>query len=178
MVKTTSIYALRTNSPWVECADPGYHRALDAGQNLTTMERRDHEVVFQAEKWVYTSQQNVKQAVLGVMNAAVPNKYKRAMDHNVDVSNYKHMENPMDIIEALLRRYGQPSSAKKERKKRGGVSFGIWWMVVCLENKESGVTWWHYRPLVSLENSETRYANEFRGNGWQYIIDYLLDSCF
>ena len=38
MVESISIYALRTNIPWVECADPGHHRALDAGQNLTTTE--------------------------------------------------------------------------------------------------------------------------------------------
>jgi hypothetical protein len=89
MVESVPIYALRTNIPWVECVNPGHHRALDAGQNLTTTKQRDLKVVFQAEKGVHTSQQKVKQATLSAMNAAVPNKYKRAMDNNISVSNYK-----------------------------------------------------------------------------------------
>ena len=67
--------------------------------------------MFQTEKGVHTIQQNVKRAALSAMNATVPNKYKRAMDHNIGVSNYKQTENPQDIIKALLRRYRQQSSA-------------------------------------------------------------------
>jgi hypothetical protein len=118
MVKSVPIYALRTNIPWVECADPGHHRALDAGQNLTTTEQRNLQVVFQAEKGVHTSQQNVKRATLSAMNAAVPNKYKRAMDANISVTNYKQTERPRDIIEALLRRYGQPLTAENESNEK------------------------------------------------------------
>ena len=118
MVESVPIYALRTNIPWVECADPGHHRALDAGQNLTTTKQHDLEVVLQAEKGVHTSQQNVKQATLNAMNAAVPKQYKRAMDANIGISNYNQTESPQDIIEALLRRYGQPSAAEKESNEK------------------------------------------------------------
>ena len=74
--------------------------------------------MFQAEKGVYTSQQNVKRAALSAMNVAVPSKYKRVMDRNIGLSNYKQTENPRDIIKQLLRRYGQPSAAKKERNEK------------------------------------------------------------
>ena len=60
MVESAPIYAFRTNIPWVECANPGHHRALVAGKNLTTTQQRNLEVMFQAEKGVHTSQQNVK----------------------------------------------------------------------------------------------------------------------
>ena len=118
MVESAPIYALRTNIPWVECPDPGHHRALDGGNNFTTTQQRDLEVVFQAEKGVHTSQQNVKRATLTAMNAAVSNKYKRAMDGNIGVLNYKQTESPRDLIEALLCRYGQPSAAEKENNKK------------------------------------------------------------
>ena len=74
--------------------------------------------MFLAEKGVHTSQQNVKRAVLSAMNAAVLNKYKRVMDYNIGVSTYKQTENPRDVIEQLLRRYGQPSPAEKEMNKK------------------------------------------------------------
>jgi len=94
MVESVPIYALRTNVPWVEFPDPGHHRELDEGSNRTTTAQHDLEVVFQAKKGVHTSQQNVKRATLNAMNATVPNKYKRAMDAHISVSNYKQTENP------------------------------------------------------------------------------------
>ena len=60
-----------------------------------TTEQRDLDVIFQVNNCIYKSKQNVKRDVLAALNAAVPNKYKRAIDHHIGVANYKQTKHPV-----------------------------------------------------------------------------------
>ena len=72
-------YALDVATPWVDFPDPGHHRV--ANGTLTTVQQRDAKVVFKAATIVHTSQTNVKSAIIGSLNRAVPTRYKRTKWH-------------------------------------------------------------------------------------------------
>ena len=182
MVESAPIYALRTNIPWVECPDPGHHRALDGGNNFTTTQQRDLEVVFQAKKGVHTSQQNVKRATLTAINAAVPNKYKRAMDGNIGVLNYKQTESPRDLIKALLCRYGQPSAAEKENNEKAWSQ--LWNPTDPIEDmiqrlEECYTTSLIFKPAYTLDQMLDKALTSIKATGlyihatleWQGFLD-------
>jgi hypothetical protein len=64
MVMPPEIYALRTPTLWTDWPDPGPHPA--AAQ--TTVEQGNIRALYEADKMVYDSQQNVKRAVTDVLN--------------------------------------------------------------------------------------------------------------
>ena len=75
MVMPPAIYALRSDAPWEEWPDPGPHPAAAE----TTAEQNNLHVVYEANKAVYDSQQNVRRAVTETLNAAVPNAFRKRL---------------------------------------------------------------------------------------------------
>jgi hypothetical protein len=73
MVQPAAIYALRTNVPWQEWDDPGPHPAVAD----TTAEQNNLCTLYDANKAVYDSHQNVRRAINDALNNAVPNAFRK-----------------------------------------------------------------------------------------------------
>jgi hypothetical protein len=116
------------------------------------------------------------------MNAAVPNKYKRAMDANIGVSNYKQTESPREIIEALLHRYSQPSAAEKATNEKAWSE--LWNPADPIEDmiqrlEECYATSLIFKPAYTLEQMIDKALTSIKATGlyvhatleWQGFLD-------
>jgi hypothetical protein len=74
MVMAPEIYALCTLTPWSDWTNPGPHPP--AGN--TTIKQGNNCTLYEANKIVYDSQQNLKGAVNEALNIAVPQVYRKA----------------------------------------------------------------------------------------------------
>ena len=64
-------YALTGEHPWVDYADPGFHRPL--GGNAA--QQRDTDVQFNMASNIYNSQENVQQAINNALTIVIPEMY-------------------------------------------------------------------------------------------------------
>ena len=89
MAKKAELYALDTTTPWEDFANPepvreGTDGLLDAGA------QRDQQAIYDGRVSIYTSQSNVRRAIITALNKSVPKKHKRvdggigAMTHKVN----------------------------------------------------------------------------------------------
>jgi len=122
MVQNAQLYALSTNTPWVDVADPGItHQGTrvnlmpnqQADQPLTADLARAEKTVWEAECQIYFSQQNVKRAVIDALNLAVPKPFRRVPGGNIGVTAFKITDNPRDILDRLRSLYGKPTPGEK-----------------------------------------------------------------
>ena len=108
-VTTLEEYALTGESPWVDYADPGFHRPLggDAPQ------QRDLDATFAMASNIFQSQENVRQAINKALTVAVPEAYRRA-GGDVGPAACVPTDDPRAILVILQRRYGKQTPAEKE----------------------------------------------------------------
>ena len=66
-------YALLTNTLWTDWADPGPHPQPGAS---TTVQQNHNKALYDADKAVYDSQQNVKRALNEALNITVPKAFR------------------------------------------------------------------------------------------------------
>ena len=100
LVQPALIYALRTNEPWNNWPDPGPHPAAAN----TTAEQNNLRTLYEANKAVYDSQQNVRRAVN--INVAVPNAFRKPAGNQIGTKVYTVRDNPREILDNLRGKYG------------------------------------------------------------------------
>jgi len=112
MVEDPTIFALRCKKPWVAWPDPGPHRVVDPA--LNTAGQADALVQYNFKMGVYESNENVKAAVIGGLNLAVPSAYRKVAGGGVGTRMYRTTDDPREIIKQLRRLYGQLSPTERE----------------------------------------------------------------
>eukprot|EP00804_Cyclotella_cryptica_P010472 CCRYP_012303-RA/>CCRYP_012303-RA protein AED:0.45 eAED:0.14 QI:0/0/0/0.6/1/1/5/0/1176 len=105
LVQPAAIYALRTNEPWNNWPDPGPHPQAAN----TTAQQNNLRTLYEANKAVYDSQQNVRRAVNEALNVAVPNAFRKPAGNQIGTktANNQRFDQPWDPnepIEALFDR--------------------------------------------------------------------------
>lgn len=88
-------YALKTNTPWQWWPNPGAHQPThDSSGNLLSGDAiKNNETLYNANKTIYDTQENVRQATIGALNAAAPRKYKQS-SKKIGADSYKNTEKP------------------------------------------------------------------------------------
>ena len=112
MVQPAAIYALRTNAPWVNCNNPGPH----PGTVDTTAEQNNLHTLYEANKAVYDSQQNVRRAINDALNIVIPNAFRKPAGNQMGTKVYTVRDNPRDILDGLRAKYGTCSSKALRQK--------------------------------------------------------------
>jgi hypothetical protein len=109
MVMPPEIYALRTPTPWTDWPDPGPHPA--AAQ--MTVEQGNLRALFEANKTVYDSQQNVKHAVTYALNKTIPQVFRKSVRNQIGNKVFTIRNDPMGILQNLRIKYGACTPAEK-----------------------------------------------------------------
>ena len=111
MVEQNELYALRPNTPWVPTPNPGAHTTVNpAAMDDVNQQAR---IVYTANKKVYDSEANIKDAVIQTLNLSVPRPYKCAGGQQIGAHVYRPTDCPKAIIDNLRIRYGTWKPAKK-----------------------------------------------------------------
>ena len=113
--KKAELYALDTNTPWADFANPGPVQegtdgSLDAGA------QRDQQAIYYGRVSIYISQSKVKSAIITVINECVPKKYKR-VDGGIGAMTNKVNLCPRTILDHLPNLYGRPTPNEKTHNK-------------------------------------------------------------
>eukprot|EP00956_Cyclotella_meneghiniana_P040963 scaffold210630_cov50-Cyclotella_meneghiniana.AAC.1 len=109
MVQPAAIYALKTNTPWQHWADPGAHPQA-AG---TTAEQNNIRAIYDANKAVYETQQNVRRAINDALNHAIPNAFRKPTGNQMGTRVFTVRDSPRDILDGLRAKYGICSPNEK-----------------------------------------------------------------
>jgi hypothetical protein len=109
MVMPPEIYELRTNTPWNDWTDPGPHPA--AAQ--TAVEQANIRSLYEADKTVYDSQQNVKRAVNDALNKAIPQAFRKPAGNQIGNKVFTVRDDPRAILQNLRVKYGNCTPAEK-----------------------------------------------------------------
>lgn len=110
LVDEPDVYALKCATPWEDWPDPGAH----VQPSETTTDRDNAAILYNTNKKVFDSQQNVLRAINEALNNVVPKSYRRETEGNtIGVKVYKPTDNPRTILAELRRRYGKATPAKK-----------------------------------------------------------------
>eukprot|EP00804_Cyclotella_cryptica_P006088 CCRYP_010701-RA/>CCRYP_010701-RA protein AED:0.44 eAED:0.36 QI:0/-1/0/1/-1/1/1/0/470 len=102
LVQPAPIYALRTNEPWTNWPDPGPHPQAAN----TTAQQNNLRTLYEANKAVYNSQQNVRRAVNEALNIAVPNAFRKPAGNQIGTKVYTVRDHPREILDSLRVKYG------------------------------------------------------------------------
>ena len=102
MVQPTAIYALRTNVPWIDWEDPGAHPAAAA----TAAEQTNIKTLYDANKAVYDTQQNVRRAINDALNVAIPNAFRKPAGNKMGTRVFTVRDSPREILDGLRAKYG------------------------------------------------------------------------
>ena len=71
MSKNADLYALDTTTPWSDFANPGPVRE-GTDRSLGAGAQRDQQAIYDGRVSIYTSQSNVKRAIITAFNKCVP----------------------------------------------------------------------------------------------------------
>ena len=112
MAKKAELYALDSTMPWVDFENPGPVRqgtdgSLDAGA------QRDQQAIYDGRVAIFTSQANVKRAIIATLNLCAPKKYRR-VDGGIGALHYKGNQCPRTILDHLRNLYGRPTPMEKQ----------------------------------------------------------------
>eukprot|EP00804_Cyclotella_cryptica_P019081 CCRYP_014487-RA/>CCRYP_014487-RA protein AED:0.29 eAED:0.21 QI:0/0/0/1/0.5/0.33/3/0/1151 len=113
MVMPPAIYALRSDAPWEEWPDLGPHPATAD----TTAEQNNLRVVYDANKAVFDSQQNVRR-VTEALNTAVPNAFRKPVGNQIGTKVYTVRDDPQTILADLRAKYGICTPREKSENNR------------------------------------------------------------
>jgi hypothetical protein len=102
MVMPPAISALRSNTPWTYWPNPGPH-PQQAG---TTAEQNNIRILYDANKAVFDTQQNVRRAVNEALNAAVPNAFRKPVGNQIGTKVYTVRDDPQTSLTDLRTKYG------------------------------------------------------------------------
>ena len=99
MSNKAELYALDSTVPWVDFENPGPVRqgidgSLDAGA------QRGQQAIYNGRVTIFTSQTNVKWAIIAALNLCVPKKY-RLVDGDIGALHYKGNQCPRTILDHL-----------------------------------------------------------------------------
>ena len=111
MVMPEQIYALRCATPWAEWPDPGNHPAAAN----TSVEQRNVKTIYDANRVVFDTQENVRRAINDALNAAIPNAFRKPIGNQMGQKVYTVRDNPRDILSNLRTKYGTSTPAEKRR---------------------------------------------------------------
>eukprot|EP00804_Cyclotella_cryptica_P028204 CCRYP_011045-RA/>CCRYP_011045-RA protein AED:0.18 eAED:0.15 QI:0/0/0/1/1/1/2/0/1234 len=111
MVMPAQIYALRCEAPWTEWPDPGNHPAAAN----TSVEQRNVKTIYDANRVVFDSQENVRRAINDALNDAIPNAFRKPIGNQMGQKVYTVRNNPRDILSNLRTKYGTGTPAEKRR---------------------------------------------------------------
>ena len=75
MAKKADIYVLDTTTPWTDFVNPGPVREGTGGLLDAGAQRNQH-AIYDGRLIIYTSQSNLKRAIITAPNDSVPKKYK------------------------------------------------------------------------------------------------------
>ena len=120
MVMPDEIYALRTDTPWQDWPDPGPHPQAAA----TTAEQGNIRALYDAEKTVYDSQQNVRRAVNDALNKAIPQAFRKPAGNQIVSKVFTVRDNPKQILADLKVKYG---TCTPDEKTANDVRFAAPW---------------------------------------------------
>ena len=120
MAKKVKLYALDSTVPWVDFENPGPVRqgtdgSLDAGS------QRNQQAIYDGCVAIFTSQANVKRAIIAALNLCVPKKY-RCVDGGIGALHYKCNQCPRTILDHLRNMYGRPTPREKTIKEGNWVA--------------------------------------------------------
>ncbi len=108
MVQHVDIYALQTNTPWTNWADPGITRIgtrvnpnADGSTNVAAAVARDEQAIYDANRAVYDTQENIRRAIIDALNDAVPKNYRRGGANTMGARVYRATDDPRELIQKL-----------------------------------------------------------------------------
>jgi hypothetical protein len=90
----------------------------------TTAKQNNLRALYDANKAVYDSQQNVRQAVNEDLNVAVPNAFLKPAGNQIGTKVYTVSDNPRDILDNLRTKY---SAFTPNEKTANNLSFDQPW---------------------------------------------------
>eukprot|EP00804_Cyclotella_cryptica_P023697 CCRYP_019320-RA/>CCRYP_019320-RA protein AED:0.37 eAED:0.35 QI:0/0/0/1/1/1/6/0/1607 len=114
MVMPPAIYALCSDTPWEEWPNPGPHPATAE----TTAKQNNLRNVYDANKAVFDSQQNVRRAVTEALNTAVPNAFRKPVGNQIGAKVYTIRDDPQTILADLRTKYGVCTPREKSDNNR------------------------------------------------------------
>eukprot|EP00804_Cyclotella_cryptica_P024020 CCRYP_020051-RA/>CCRYP_020051-RA protein AED:0.50 eAED:0.38 QI:0/-1/0/1/-1/1/1/0/399 len=111
MVMPEQIYALCCAIPWAKWPDPGNHPTAAN----TSVEQRNVKTIYDANRVVFDSQENVRGAINDALNEAIPNAFRKPIVNQRGQKVYTVRDNPRDILYNLCTKYGARTPAEKRR---------------------------------------------------------------
>ena len=117
MVEDNRVYHLRTGGKWQYHENPGVHAPThdDTGTVPSADAARAAKTTWEANNIAYCSQENVRHAMIDVLNDPVDRAYKFSEERmNIRIIAWKITAEPRDIIWGLRTRYGKAVPAEKE----------------------------------------------------------------
>jgi hypothetical protein len=114
MVMPPAIYALQSGAPWEEWPDPVPHPATAE----TTAEQNNLGVIYDANKDLFDSQQNVHRAVTKALNTAVLNAFRKPVGNQIGTKVYTVSDDPQTILADLRAKYGVCTPREKCKNNR------------------------------------------------------------
>jgi hypothetical protein len=114
MVMPDEIYALRSNTPWTDWENPGPHPAEAA----TSVEATNLKTLYDSNKAVYDSDQNVKRAVNDALNIAIPKEFRKPVGNQIGTKVFTVRDDPKQILANLRTKYGAATPADKANNEK------------------------------------------------------------
>eukprot|EP00804_Cyclotella_cryptica_P001036 CCRYP_008351-RA/>CCRYP_008351-RA protein AED:0.69 eAED:0.47 QI:0/-1/0/1/-1/1/1/0/427 len=111
MVMPEQIYALQCAIPWAEWPEPGNHPATAN----TSVEQRNVKTIYDANRVIFDSQENVRRAINDALNEAIPNAFRKPIGNQMGQKVYTVCDNPCGILSNLRTKYGTSTPAEKRR---------------------------------------------------------------
>jgi hypothetical protein len=111
MVMPEQIYVLRCAIPWAKWPNPGNNPAAAN----TLVEQPNIKMIYDANRVVFDSQENVCWAINDTLNEAIPNAFRKPIGNQMGQKVYTVCDNPRDILSNLRTKYGTSTSAEKRR---------------------------------------------------------------
>jgi len=94
LVMPDEIYALRSPNAWIHWPDPGPHPAAAA----TNVEARNLQTLYDSNKAVFDSDQNVRRAVNDALNLAIPKEFRKPIGNQIGTKVFTVRDDPKQIL--------------------------------------------------------------------------------
>eukprot|EP00804_Cyclotella_cryptica_P017051 CCRYP_003288-RA/>CCRYP_003288-RA protein AED:0.71 eAED:0.43 QI:0/0/0/1/1/1/2/0/302 len=111
MVMPEQIYALCCAIPWAKWPDPGNHPAAAN----TSVKQYNVKTIYGANRVIFDSQENARQAINDALNEAIPNTFRKPIGNQMSQKVYTVRDNPCDILSNLRTKYGTSTPAEERQ---------------------------------------------------------------
>jgi hypothetical protein len=114
LVMPDEVYALRSPNAWMNWPDPGPHPAAAA----TNVEARNLQTLYDSNKAVFDSDQNVRRAVNDALNLAIPKEFRKPIGNQIGTKVFTVRDDPKQILVDLRTKYGTATPHDKANNEK------------------------------------------------------------